>query len=108
MELNFLGLADHGLNNFEQLGIIFVLVTAFISLIYAWLLRGTVMKKDKGTQEMQEIWDAIRIGADSYLGRQLKTILPAIALLAVALFLSVYIVPPTPEAVAGISQKYTR
>jgi K(+)-stimulated pyrophosphate-energized sodium pump len=98
MELNLLGLAKHGLNNFEQLGIIFVLVTAFIALIYAWLLRGTVMKKDKGTQEMQVIWDAIRIGADSYLNRQLRTILPAIAFLAIALFLSVYIVPPSQEA----------
>ncbi|MGB9592449.1 MAG: sodium/proton-translocating pyrophosphatase, partial [Candidatus Kryptoniota bacterium] len=36
--------------------------------------------------------------ADSYLNRQLKTILPLIAILTVALFLSVYIVPPTPEA----------
>ena len=56
------------------------------------------MKKDKGTEAMQKVWDAIRIGADSYLNRQLKTILPAIALLAVALFFSVYIVPPSREA----------
>lgn len=98
-ELNILGLAKHGLNNFEQIAIVFVLVTAFISLIYAWLLRGVVMKKDKGTKEMQEIWDAIRIGADSYLSRQLKTILPAIVFLAIVLFLSVYVVPPSQEAV---------
>ena len=30
--------------------------------------------------------------------RQLKTILPAMALLTIALFLSVYIVPPSREA----------
>jgi K(+)-stimulated pyrophosphate-energized sodium pump len=47
---------------------------------------------------MQEVWDAIRIGADSYLSQQLRTILPLIALLTVALFFSVYIVPPTLEA----------
>ena len=88
----------HGLNTFEQIAILGVVITAFISLLYAWLLRGNVLKKDKGTQEMQEVWDAIRIGADSYLNRQLKSILPLIAVLTVALFLSVYIVPPSPEA----------
>jgi len=96
--MNLFGLARHGLNDFEQIAIILVLVTAFISLLYAWLLRGVVLKKDKGTKKMQEVWDAIRIGADSYLNRQLKTILPAIGLLTVALFLSVYVVPPSKEA----------
>jgi K(+)-stimulated pyrophosphate-energized sodium pump len=96
--MDILGLARHGLNNFEQIAIIAVLVVAFISLIYAWLLRGIVMKKDKGTAKMQEVWEAIKIGADSYLSRQLKTILPAIGLLFIALFLSVYVVPPSHEA----------
>jgi K(+)-stimulated pyrophosphate-energized sodium pump len=96
--MNILGLARHGLNTFEQIAIILVMVTAFVSLLYAWLLRGTVLKKDKGTAKMQEVWNAIRIGADSYLGRQLRTILPLIALLTIALFLSVYVVPPTLEA----------
>ena len=96
--MNILGLARHGLNDFEQIAIVGVLVVAFISLLYAWLLRGTVLKKDKGTEKMQEVWNAIRIGAESYLSRQLKTILPAILLLTVALFLSVYVVPPSREA----------
>ncbi len=96
--MDLFGLARHGLNGFEQIAILGVVVTAIISLIYAWMLRGLVMKKDKGTPEMQKVWDAIRVGAESYLSRQLKTILPAIALLAVALFFSVYIVPPSQEA----------
>jgi len=96
--MNILGLARHGLNNFEQIAILAVLVIAFISLIYAWLLRGTVLKKDKGSEKMQEVWEAIRIGANSYLSRQLKTILPAIGILFIALFLSVYVVPPSHEA----------
>jgi K(+)-stimulated pyrophosphate-energized sodium pump len=96
--MNILGLASHGLNSFEQIALIGVVITAFISLLYAWLLRGNVLKKDKGTARMQEVWNAIRIGADSYLTRQLRTILPVIAILTVALFLSVYIVPPTLEA----------
>ena len=96
--MNILGLARHGLNNFEQFAIVGVVLTAFISLLYAWLLRGKVMKKDKGSAKMQEIWMAISEGAESYLGQQLKTILPAIGFLTVLLFLSVYIVPPSREA----------
>jgi len=89
----------HGLNGFEQLAVVGVLVTAFISLLYAWFLRGVVLKKDKGTPKMQEVWMAIRVGADSYLNRQLKTILPVIGVLCAALFFSVYIARPTAEAV---------
>ncbi len=96
--MNIFGMAHHGLNTFEQLAIVGVLVVAIISLIYAWLLRGKVLKKDKGSKEMQDVWSAVHIGADSYLNRQLRTILPIIALLTVALFLSVYIVPPSAEA----------
>ncbi len=105
--MNLFGLARHGLNGFEQIAVLGVVATAIISLVYAWLLRGLVMKKDKGTPEMQKVWNAIRIGADSYLNRQLKTILPVIAMLAVALFLSVYIVPPTPEAVEEFPENTT-
>jgi len=88
----------HGLSPFEQIAIIGVLVVAFISLIYAWLLRNNVLKKDKGTEKMQEVWEAIKVGADSYLKTQLKTILPAVGILFIALFLSVYVVPPSAEA----------
>ena len=71
---------------------------AIISLLYAWWLRGGVLKKDKGTPKMQEVWNAIRVGADAYLNRQLHTILPLIGMLAVALFFTVYVVQPTSEA----------
>ncbi len=97
MDILWLG-SRHGLDGFEQVAIILVLVAAFISLAYAWWLRGTVLKKDKGTAKMQEVWNAIRVGADSYLSRQLKTILPLIAVLTVLMFLSVYVVPPSLEA----------
>ena len=97
MDILWLG-SRHGLNGFEQVAIIMVLVAAFISLLYAWWLRSTVLKKDKGTDKMQEIWNAIRVGADSYLSQQLKTILPLIGALTVVMFLSVYVVPPSLEA----------
>ncbi len=97
--MDILGLGSrHGLNSFEQIAILCVVLTSFVSLVYAWFLRGQVLKKDKGTEKMQEVWNAIRVGADSYLSRQLRTILPAILLLMVALFLSVYVVPPSVEA----------
>ncbi len=103
--MNILGLARHGLNGFEQIAILGVLLTAFISLWYAWMLRKVVLKKDKGTAKMQEVWNAIRIGADSYLNQQLRKILPLIGVLAVALFLSVYVVPASREAVAEFGEK---
>ena len=95
-----LNLGHHGLKpGFEQISVILVLCVAVIALIYAWLLRGNVLKKDKGTAKMQEVWEAIRVGANSYLKRQMKSILPAIVVLTIALFFSVYIVKPSDEAV---------
>ena len=87
-----------GVMTFEGLVPWAIIGIAIISLLYAWWLRGGVLKKDKGTPKMQEVWNAIRVGADAYLNRQLRTILPLIGMLAVALFFSVYVVQPTSEA----------
>ncbi len=97
--MNILGMGSRfGLSDFEQIAIVGVLFAAFISLLYAWYLRGRVLKNDKGTAKMQEVWNAIRIGADSYLNRQLRTILPLIAVLTVVMFLSVFVVPVSEAA----------
>jgi K(+)-stimulated pyrophosphate-energized sodium pump len=87
-----------GLNQFEQIAIYAVLAIAVLGLLYAVFLRAQILREDKGTARMQEVWGWIRDGADAYLARQLRSILPLIAILTVALFFSVYIVPPTPEA----------
>ena len=87
-----------GLSTFEQIAIWCVLLIAIVGLAYAWFLRSQIMREDKGSEKMQEVWGAIRDGADAYLGQQLRSILPLIAVLTVALFFSVYIVPPSPEA----------
>jgi len=106
--MDILGMASrHGLNSFEQIAIMGVLLVAFISLVYAWLLRNIVLKKDKGTEKMQEVWEAIKVGADSYLKKQLRTIFPAVGILFVALFLSVYVVPPTAEALKEFPKNTT-
>ncbi len=86
------------LTAFEQIVPFVVIGIAIFSLLYAWWLRGVVLKKDKGDSKMQEVWNAIRVGADAYLTRQLRTILPLIGILAVAMFFSVYVSKPTVEA----------
>ena len=87
-----------GLTNFEQIAIWAVFAVAWIGLGYAIFLRSQILNEDKGTEKMQEVWSAIKDGANAYLQKQLKSILPLIAILTIALFLSVYVVPPSPEA----------
>ena len=87
-----------GLSPFEQVAIWSVLGISIIGLIYAVILRTQILREDMGDDKMLKVWNAIREGADAYLGRQLRSILPLIAVLTVVLFLSVFVVPPTPEA----------
>jgi K(+)-stimulated pyrophosphate-energized sodium pump len=75
-----------------------VIVVAFISLLYAyWLWRDT-LRRDKGNPEMQKVWEAIKTGANAYLQRQLRSMLPILGLLAIVLFFSVYVIRPSAEA----------
>jgi K(+)-stimulated pyrophosphate-energized sodium pump len=89
--------------SFEIMAIWSVLFIAILGLGYALLLRSQIMRKDKGTPLMQEIWTAIKNGADAYLGRQLRSILPLIVILTGVLFFSVYIIPPSEEALQRFS-----
>ena len=90
---------DHlNLSEFETYALWGVLGVAILGLLYALFLRRQVLREDKGTPEMLVVWNAIRTGADAYLSRQLRTILPFVVILTVLMFLSVYIVPPTAEA----------
>jgi len=90
--------AMQGLTPLETIAIWAVFGIAILGLLYAVFLRYQILREDKGTPKMQEVWGAIKDGADAYLRRQLRSILPLIAVLTVALFFSVYIVPPSPEA----------
>ena len=86
------------LSGLEQSMLIGVIVVAFISLLYAyWLWRDT-LRRDKGNPEMQKVWNAIKTGANAYLQRQLRSMLPILGLLAIVLFFSVYVVQPSEEA----------
>ncbi|MCU0507173.1 MAG: sodium-translocating pyrophosphatase [Anaerolineae bacterium] len=86
------------LTSFETAAIYAVLVVAVLSLVYAYMLYRNVMAESKGTEAMVRVWTAVKEGADAYLGQQLRIILPFIAILVVALFASVWIAKPTPEA----------
>ena len=94
-----------GLTPFEHIAIWSILGISILGLLYALFLRKQILREDKGTQKMQEVWGAIREGADAYLRKQLKTILPLIVLLTFALFFSVYIVPPSQEAMQRFAGK---
>ena len=85
---------------FETVSLWVVLGIAVLGLLYALLLRKQVLRNDKGSSQMQLIWNAIREGADAYLGRQLRTIIPLILILTVVLFLSVFVVAPSEAASA--------
>jgi K(+)-stimulated pyrophosphate-energized sodium pump len=92
---------------FEIVSLWVVLGIAVLGLLYALLLRKQVLRNDKGSSQMQQIWNAIREGADAYLGRQLRTIIPLIIVLTVVLFFSVYLVAPSEAAAerfAGYSE----
>lgn len=94
------------LRPFEQYALFGVLFIAVLGLLYALFLRKQVLREDTGTPDMLKVWTAIKEGANAYLKRQLKTILPLIGLLTVCLFLSVYIVPvsqDTAERFAGVT-----
>ncbi|HEY9593475.1 MAG TPA: sodium-translocating pyrophosphatase, partial [Spirochaetia bacterium] len=80
---------------FESVSLWVVLGIAVLGLLYALVLRRQVLRHDKGTPEMQMVWNAIREGADAYLKRQLKTIIPLIVVLTVVLFFSVYVAAPS-------------
>ncbi len=87
------------LSSTEQIMIWAVLAVAFAGLGYAMFLKRQIMGEDTGTEGMQRVWNAIRTGADAYLTRQMKAILPLIGLLTILMFFSVYVVTPTPEAI---------
>jgi K(+)-stimulated pyrophosphate-energized sodium pump len=87
------------LNATENTVILIVLGIAIAGLVYAGLLARQILGESKGSAKMQEVWGHIRTGANAYLRSQLRIIVVLIAILVVVLFLSVYVVNPTPYAI---------
>jgi K(+)-stimulated pyrophosphate-energized sodium pump len=57
------------------------------SLFVAWYLATWVLKRDTGTPAMQEISNAIKLGAEAFLRRQNRTIGLLAVLLAAVIFI---------------------
>ncbi len=63
-----------------------VLVITFLGLGFALWLARWVLAKDTGSEPMRRISDAIKEGAEAFLGRQNRTILLLSGVLAIVLF----------------------
>ncbi len=87
------------LNSTENILIFIVLGIAVAGLAYAGLLTRQILAEPKGSAKMQEVWNAIRAGANAYLRSQLRIIAALIVVLVIVLFFSVYFVNPTPYAI---------
>ena len=76
----------HGSSLFETIAVWSVLGVAFVGLGYAVFLTFQILRCDQGDDKMQKIAKAIRIGANTYLNRQFRTIAFIIVLLTVFLY----------------------
>ncbi len=65
--------------------ITFAFLAGVAALLYAGLLTFQVLRSPKGNDKMQEISGAIREGANAFLSRQYKTLVPIVALLALVI-----------------------
>src|ERR1041384_1142989 len=92
-----------GLSPFEQAVLWGICAISLSAVGYAFYLRALVLKEPLGDQAMQDIWTAISDVAEAYRGQQLKKMNPIMGVLALALFLSVYVIPPSREALARFS-----
>jgi len=77
--------------------ILLVIAISCFSLLFALYLARYVVRRDAGTDKMQEISNAIKEGAEAFLSRQNRTIVSFAALLAVLMFfLYAFVRTPSP------------
>ncbi len=70
----------------ERIALWVVLGVAVAGLLYAAMLVGQVIGADQGTEKMRKVADAIRRGANAYLGRQFKAIILLVFLITAILY----------------------
>ncbi len=60
--------------------VVTVAVIALVALVFGFFFRKQVLAADPGTEKMQEIGAAVEEGAQAYLARQFKTLIPFVVL----------------------------
>jgi len=70
----------------ERVALWSVLGIAILGLLYAAFLTAEMLRHDKGTEEMQRISRAIRLGANAYLNRQFRAIAMLVLIIAALLY----------------------
>ncbi len=85
-----------------------IIFTGILAVAYSYLLSGQILSASAGNSRMQEIAEAIQIGAKAYLNRQYKTIAVVgfIVLIIVSYFFNIlvglgYLIGATLSGVAG-------
>ena len=80
------------MTNFLEL-LYLISFTGILAVAYSYLLSGQIMSSSPGNSKMQEIAEAIQIGAKAYLNRQYKTIaVVGVIVLAIVTYFFSYLV----------------
>ncbi len=80
------------MNNYLEL-LYLISFTGILAVAYSYLLSGQIISSSPGNSRMQEIAEAIQIGAKAYLNRQYKTIaIVGIIVLAIVTYFFNYLV----------------
>ncbi len=93
------------LNAVQSLAVWVVLAISLLGIGYAFFIRSQILAQDTGTPKMREVWGFIKTGANAYLSQQFRTISILIVILTFVLAASVFIIPPTTEAIERFGSK---